>query len=217
MAKIFNEDMAIIELQKKQVMLNKPIYAGFSVLELSKVHMMNFHYDYIVEKYGSKAKLLFTDTDSLTYHIETEDLYQDMFKSKELFDFSDYPRDSPFFDVTNKKVIGKFKDESLGKVINEFVGLRAKCYSVLHDDDYQKNTAKGIQYCIKEKYLSHQQYKDVLFKQEPTKNTTRGFRTDKHQVYTVETTKTSLSPFDNKRWIEADGISTKAYGHHLNY
>lgn len=218
--KIFNKDLTIVKLNKKKVILNKPIYAGFSILELSKVHMMNFHYDYIYNKYGQKAQLLFTDTDSLTYHIETEDLYQDMYENRELFDFSDYNINSPFYDSTNKKVIGKFKDESLGKVITEFIGLRAKCYSVFHGDeinkkDQQKNTAKGVTRCVKEKYLTHDQYYNVLFNQEVLPTKQRGFRTEKHEVYSVETKKISLSPYDNKRFI-LDGVTTRAYGHYSN-
>lgn len=200
------------------LMLNKPIYAGFSILELSKVHMMNFHYNFIYEKYGNKAKLLFSDTDSLTYHIETHDLYQDMFDNKDLFDFSDYKKNSPFYDETNKKVIGKFKDESLGIPIKEFVGLRAKCYSVLHDNDKQKNTAKGVTQSAKKDKLNHQEYLDVLFNEEkkPVIHEQRGFRTKNHEVFTVESKKVCLSRFDNKRWILPDSYTTRAYGHYLN-
>ena len=93
--------------------------------------MYDFHYNYIKNKYVDKARLLFTDTDSLTYEIEADDVYQDFWKDKHLFDNSDYPKDSPFFDNTNKKVIGKFKDEAAGLSIVEFVGLRSKMYSYL--------------------------------------------------------------------------------------
>jgi len=213
--RIFNENMVIFELFKKKVVLNKPIYAGFSILELSKVHMMNFHYDFIVEKYGKNAELLFTDTDSLTYHIKTEDLYKDMYDNKELFDFSDYTI-SKFNDNTNKKVIGKFKDETLGKPIKEFVGLRAKCYSILQDNDKQKNTSKGTSQCVKNKYLKHEKYLNVLQLQTQEHNIQRGFRTDKHQIYTVESNKISLSSYDNKRYLLENGFSSRAFGHYLN-
>ena len=83
--------------------------------------MYKFHYEYIKNKFD--AKLLFTDTDSLVYEIKTEDAYEDFYSDKDLFDFSDYPVNSKYFDPTNKKVIGKMKDEFKGKIISEFVGL----------------------------------------------------------------------------------------------
>ena len=94
------------------------------ILDLSKTLMYDFHYNYIKQKYGEKAKLLFTDTDSLTYEIEAEDVYQDFWNDRAKFDNSDYPEKSVYLDKTNKKVIGKFKDEAAGTPIVEFVGLR---------------------------------------------------------------------------------------------
>ena len=95
--------MAVIKSKKKNLVLNKPIYAGMSILELSKKHMFEFHYDVIKEKYGDRAQLLFTDTDSLCYRIETEDFYRDMSEQHDMFDFSNFPKDSPFFSDANKK------------------------------------------------------------------------------------------------------------------
>ena len=87
----------------------KPIYVGFSISDLSILLMYEFHYKYINSKFN--AKLLFTDTDSLVYEIKTEDIYEDFYQDKNLFDFSDYPLDSKLFDPANKKVIGKMKDD----------------------------------------------------------------------------------------------------------
>ena len=106
--------------------------------------MYDFHHNYIKNNYGGKAKLLFTDTDSLTYEIETEDIYKDFWNDKNRFDNSAYPKDSPFFDNTNKKVIGKMKDEASGQIIKEFVGLRSKMYSYIKDNNQESKTAKGI-------------------------------------------------------------------------
>ena len=92
------------------LMLNKPIYVGFIVLELSKWLMYDFHYNFIKKNFD--AKLLFTDTDSLTYEMKSEDVYEEFFKHKHLFDFGNHPKDSKFFDPTNKKVIGKMKNVS---------------------------------------------------------------------------------------------------------
>ena len=123
-SKIFNENLVAVHKIKETLTLNRPAYVGMCILDLSKTLMYDFHYKYIKEKYGEKAKLLFTDTDSLTYEIEAKDVYKDFFKDKDKFDNSDYPEYSPFFYKENKKVIGKFKDEAAGIPIIEFVGLR---------------------------------------------------------------------------------------------
>ena len=119
--KICSKNFVAVHKIKPVSTLNKPIDAEFSVLDLSKLLMYKFHYEYIKNKFD--AKLLFTDTDSLVYEIKTEDAYEDFYSDKDLFDFSDYPVNSKYFDPTNKKVIGKMKDEFKGKIISEFVGL----------------------------------------------------------------------------------------------
>ena len=111
-SKIFNDNLVAVHKIKETLTLNRPAYLGMCILDLSKTLMYNFHYNYIKKKYESKAKLLFTDTDSLTYQIEAEDVYQDFFNDKDKFDNSDYIKSSKYFDDTNKKVIGKFKDEA---------------------------------------------------------------------------------------------------------
>ena len=108
--KIFGKNYAAIHEIKPALMLNKPIYVGFTVLDLSKWMMYDFHYNFIKKNFD--AELLFTDTDSLTYEIKSEDVYEEFFKHKHLFDFSNYPEDSKFFDPTSKNVIGKMKDKS---------------------------------------------------------------------------------------------------------
>ena len=95
-SKIFNKNLVAVHKIKETLKLNRPAYVGMCILDLSKTLMYNFHYNYIKKEYGSRAKLLFTDTDSLTYEIETEDVYKDLWKRKELFDNSDYPKGSPY-------------------------------------------------------------------------------------------------------------------------
>ena len=104
------------------------------ILDLSKTLMYNFHYNHIKNKYGDRAELLFTDTDSLSYEIEAQDVYQDFWYDKDKFDNSDYPENSPYHDKTNKKVIGKFKDEAASIPIVEFVGLKSKMYNYIKND-----------------------------------------------------------------------------------
>ena len=126
--KLFGKEFefAAIHETKPVLILNKPTYIGFTVLDLSKWKMLNFHYNFVKKNFD--AELLFTDTGSLTYEIKSKDVYEESFKRKDLFNFSNYSKDSKFFNETNKKVIGKMKDEFGGVVIIEFVGLKSKMY-----------------------------------------------------------------------------------------
>ena len=143
-SKIFNENLMAVHKMKETLTLNRPAYVGMCILNLSKTLMYNFHYNYIKEKYDDRAKLLFTDTDSLTYEIEAEDVYQDFSNDKDKFDNSDYLENSPYYCNANNKVIGKFKDEACGVPIIEFVGLKSKRYSYVKDNEKVRKTAKGI-------------------------------------------------------------------------
>ena len=129
---IFSENLVAIHMKKTRLVFNKPVYLGICILDISKTLMYDFHYNYIIQKYGNKAKLLFTDTDSLMYEIQTEDFYKDISADvKHRFDTSNYPdnHSSGIPSGLNKKVIGIFKDEVEGEIIDEFVGLRAKLHS----------------------------------------------------------------------------------------
>ena len=108
-SKIFNENLVAVHNIKQKLYRNQSIYVGFSILDLSKYHMYNFHNEIVKKRYGSDAKLLFTDTDSLCYEISTQDFYQDMYNNKEHFDLSDMKLEQ-FKDSENKKVLSKFKD-----------------------------------------------------------------------------------------------------------
>ena len=213
-SKIFNENLVAVHKIKETLTLNRPAYVGMCILDLSKTLMYDFHYNYIKQKYGSKAKLLFTDTDSLTYEIETSDVYQDFWNDKDKFDNSDYPEDSQYFDKTNKKVIGKFKDEAAGMPITEFVGLRSKMYSYMKDNDKGGKTAKGIKKNIIKKNITHENYKNVLFNNKQMHHTMKTIRSNNHQLGSYELNKVSLSCFDDKRYILKDSITSYAYGHH---
>ncbi|XP_052806652.1 uncharacterized protein LOC128235904 [Mya arenaria] len=131
---IFNENQVAVELHKAKVALFKPIYSSFCILDLSKCLMYDFWYNYIKQRYGN-AKLCLTDTDSLLFSCQTEDLYHDMKMSAEYFDTSDYPEEHFLHSDRNKKALGKMKDETNGKPIAEFVGLRSKMYSFTCDGD----------------------------------------------------------------------------------
>ena len=140
--KIFDKDYASIHEIKLILILNKPVYVGFTILELRKWMMHHFHYNFI--KKNLHAELLFTDADSLAYEIKSENVYDEFFKWKDLFDFINYSKDSKFYDDDNKKVIGQMKDEMGGVIIDEFMGLKSKIYAVKKIDGKETNTAKGV-------------------------------------------------------------------------
>ena len=208
-SKIFNENLVAVHNIKQKLYMNQPIYVGFSILDLSKYHMFNFHYGFIKNRYGSDAKLLFTDTDSLCYEITTEDFYLDMYNNKEHFDLSDMHL-KQFKDMENKKVVGKFKDETQGIPICEFIGLRSKMYSIKLDDDSEKKTAKGIVRNVIKNHLKHDNYKHILESGERMNSSMKMIRSFDHDIYTVNVTKVSLSAYDDKRYIQEDGITSYA-------
>ena len=154
--KIFDKNYAVIHEIKPVLTLNKPIYVGLTVLELSKWLMYDFHYNFNIKNLD--AKFLFTDTDSFTYEIKSEDIYEEFFKHKYLLDFSNYPKDLNFFYPFHEKVIGTMKDVSEGKINDEFVGSKSKMYSLKNIDGKESNTAKGVN--VVTEFIK---FKDTLF------------------------------------------------------
>jgi hypothetical protein len=218
-AVIFDENLVACHMNKTQIVFNKPIYLGACILDISKIRLYEFHYDYIKPKYGDKAKLLFTDTDSLCYSIQTDDFYKDIAEDIEsTFDTSDYPKDHPavalgFKVGCNKKVIGMMKDEFAGKQITEFVGLRAKCYAYTVDGKDSKK-CKGIKKGVVKNRLSINDYRHCVYGLMPKLLTMNVIRTHKHELYSETINKVALSAADDKRIIQYDLISTLAIGHY---
>ena len=187
--KIFNENLVTVHKIKETLTLNRPAYVGMCILDLSKTLMYNFHYNYIKRQYDDKAKLLFTDTDSLTYEIEADDVYLDFWKDKHLFHSSDYPQESKYYSNKDKKVIGKFKDKAAGIPITEFIGSRSKMYSYIKDNKKCGRTAKGIKKVVIKKEIKHASYKDVLFNKKQLHHTMKTIRSNKHQLGSYEINK----------------------------
>ena len=158
-SKIFNENLMAVPKVKEALTLNRPAYVGMCILDLSKTLMYDFHYNYIKKKYGNRARLLFTDTDSLTYEIKAEDVYKDFWNDKDIFDNSDYPENSPYYYNANKKVIEKFKDEACGVPTVEFIDLKSKMYSYIKSDEKGGKTAKGIKKNVIKNNIKHEDYK----------------------------------------------------------
>ena len=214
---IFDENLVAIHMKKINLTFNKPVYLGMCILDLSKTLMYDFHYNYIKKKYGSKAKLLFTDTDSLCYVIETEDFYKDISGDVEAkFDTSNYAKCHPSGIPVgvNKKVIGMFKDECGGKVMQEFVELRAKLYSYKMYEGQEQKRCKGVKQSVVRNKISFEDYKICLFSRKEQMRKTNVIRSHKHVVYTEEVNKVVVSADDDKRVILKDGIHTLAIGHY---
>ena len=215
--KIFNENLVSVHMKKTSLTMNKPVYLGMSILDLSKTLMFDFHYKYIKPKYGNKAKLLFTDTDSFLYEIQTEDFYKDISRDvKDRFDTSNYPKNHPSIIVTgiNKKVLGMFKDEAAGKNIKEFVGLRAKLYSFKTEEGEENKKCKGIKKGVVEKSITHEDYKTCLTTGKEQLRRQNIIRSYEHVLYTEEVNKIALSAADDKRYLLKDSFDTLAWGHH---
>ena len=215
--KIFSENLISVHMKKTSLTMNKPVYLGMCILELSKTIMFDFHYKYIKPKYRNNAKLLFTDTDSFLYEIQTEDFYKDIAGDvRDRFDTSDYPENHPSGIPTgiNKKVLGKFKDEVAGKIIKEFVGLRAKLYSFKMDDETENKRCKGVKKQVVKKTITHEDYKTCLTTGKEILRKQNILRSYNHEIYTEEVNKIALSATDDKRFILSDGKDTLAWGHY---
>jgi len=224
-----DDNMVVVEDRKLSMVFSKPLFVGTTVLELSKLHMYEFHYNHMLKKYGhEKCKLLFTDTDSLCYYVETDDIYMDMLEDKSLYDLSDYPKDHFLYDATNKKVIGKMKDETNGIPIAEVAAIKAKMYALRtleplnkkemkdknQDPKYEKKTAKGIVKNVINRDFKFETYKSVIKNTISNTVTQKTIRSFKHNLYTIQQNKIGLSPQDTKRYLLDDGISSYAYGHY---
>ena len=214
---IFTENLISVHMGKTKLVFNKPVYVGMCILDVSKTLMYDFHYNYIKPKYGEKALLLMTDTDSLCYELETEDFYKDIAGDVESkFDTSAYPKDHPSGIKTgvNKKVIGMMKDECNGEVMEGFVGLRAKLYATKMNNGVESKKCKGINKVVTKNDIAFKDYKDVLFNQTVQMRKMNVIRSYGHEVYTETVNKTALSGNDDKRLVLLDRIQTMAYGHY---
>ena len=210
----FDENLIGIHLKRIKLVFNKPVYCGMSILDLSKTMIYDFHYNYIIPKFGKKQKLLFTDTDSLCYEIETEDFFADIAGDvKELFDTSNFDKNHPSgIQGKNKKVPGMMKDEAGGKIIEEFVGLRSKLYSYKMFEGKEEKKCKGIKKVVVKKQISFEDYKECLLSKQPQMRKMNVIRSHQHEIFSETVNKIALVADDDKRIILDDGISTLVLG-----
>ena len=160
-----SEDLPIIEMNKTKIKMNKPIYLGLSILDIRKILMYEFWYNYMKLKYGNRVKLCYMDTDSFVMNIKTNDFYKDISNDVDKrFDTSNYECNRPLPTGKNKKIIGLMKDELGGKIITEFVTLRPKTYSYLTDDGKEDKKTKGTKKCVIKRMIKFDDYKNCLLK-----------------------------------------------------
>ena len=180
----FSEHLFAVEIT-----MNKPVYLGQAILYLSKTLMYEFHYDYIRPSYGSKVTLSHMDIDSFVYEIETKDFYRDIAKYVERrFDMSGYSKyaNRPLPIAENKKKIGLMKDELGGKIMTEFVALRAKVYAYRKiEKEVEEKCCKGKKKCVVAEGLTFDDYKTCLFHGKTVYREQMLFENKKHEVCTV--------------------------------
>lgn len=212
---IFDEELVAIELNKTSIKMNKPIAIGLAILDISKVVMYDFHYNFMKPKYGDKVTLCYTDTDSFIYQVNTECFYSDMMQHIDKYDTSDYASDNIYnLPRVNKKIPGLFKDELNGEVLTAFVGLRSKMYCVHSGCVDKMKKAKGVKKYVLKKEIKFQNYLDCLLNSTTIALDQNTFRTKLHNMFTIKQTKIALSPFDDKRYVSSNNIDTLAWGHY---
>ena len=195
-------------------MLDKPIYAGVAILELSKLVMYEFHYEVMQQKFGwQNLKLCMTDTDSLMYLITCKDLYARLGEMQEHLDTSDYPENHPLQSKTNKKVIGKFKDETNGTPIREATCLRSKCYFFNDGKDHVK--CKGISKPVA-KQMTGEDFRAAVAGKTKRVDIV-SLRSYDHTIVTQTQNKVALSPYDDKRFMLDSCVETRPHGHYRNH
>ena len=209
-----SEDLSIIEMNKTEVKMNKPIYLGLSILDISKILMYKFWYDYMKPKYNDNVKLCYMDMDSFVMNIKTNDFYKDIASDIEKrFDTLNYEVNRTLPTGKNKKVIGLMKDELGGKIITEFVTLRPKTYLYLTDDGKEDKKAKGRKKCVIKRMIKFNDYKNCLLKDKIILKSQQRFISKKHDVYIENINKIALSNNDDKRIVSSDKIRSYPYGY----
>ena len=215
-AKMFNSNMIGVTMRKPNILLNKPISQGSSILELSKITMISFWYDFLLSKYGHDLQLLYTDTDSVVIRVFCDDFYKDMSENPQMYDTSNYDESHFLYSVCNKNVPGLWKDECKGSVVKSFCCLRPKMYSYIVEKsghEVTSNKIKGIRKYVASTIL-HKDYVNCLKTLKESEHTYKSIRSYKHKIFTVSQTKKSLSPMDDKRWF-VTVQSSLPHGHYM--
>jgi hypothetical protein len=211
---IFNENLVGVELKRINLTLDKPICAGMVILDEAKRIMYNIHYNIMKNIFKGEMKLLMTDTDSLVYYIEHDDVYEELGKHADLFDFSNFGKTHPLYNIRNHKKLGTIKVETGETIITHFVGLRPKVYSMkLDGTDEELKRAKGVPKSVISNRLTHQDYKHTLDNCEILFAESNTIKSWNHEIFTKNVNKLSLSSLDDKRYL-INNIDSYSYGHY---
>ena len=211
--------LLIMEMKKREFYMDKSIYLGQAILDISKALMYEFWYDYIKPKYPNNVELCYMDTDSFVMKIKTDDFYTDISNDVEKwfhtsnFDAND---NRPLPIGKNKKLIGKFKDELGGKIMSEFCALKAKTYAFELDNDDEVKKAKGTKKYVLKKHITFDDYANTLFNDNKLLKSQFTFKSDHYKIYTQKINKIAWNYFDDKRIQYSDKITTYPYGYFNN-
>lgn len=205
---VFNENLIAVQMKHTKIFYHKPIFVGFSILDISKTLMHDFYYNFIKSKFpGELSKLCYMNTDSLTSHIQSNNVYEAIRNNINLFDTSNYNSNNEFnIPLINKAVPGLFKDEYRGRIMSEFVGLRSKMYAHIVDKNSIYQKAKGLSKISLKNHITFAHYKNCLFNHTNKYCKQHKIRSFNHNLYTIEQNRLSLS--------YEDGVSTLAWGHY---
>lgn len=222
---VFTENLVACELRRLNVWMTKPIITGAAILDISKCKMYEFHYDFIRQKFDSDhCKLQYTDTDSFLYEFKC-DIYKFIHENNDQFDTSGYPKNNPYgIQQLNNKVIGMMKDEYNGKLIKEYVGIRAKLYAIKVQRDRPTRKkgkivkltkkGKGVKKNVLKKQISFEDFKKCISDHCTLIRSQSSIKSSLHNVYTITNEKKVLDPFDDKRYIIPNSYNTLAWGHY---
>jgi len=221
--RIVNEHLCLVRVRRQKLVLDQPIFIGAALLELSKRHMYDFHYNAVLPLYDNDpalVRLCMTDTDSLLYHLVTEDLCADLARIRDRLDTGNFPTDHPLYDAASSGLSGRFKSETGAVAIDEFVGLLPKMYALRIDEamgakDRAKKSfrAKGVP-GVARRALTFDQYKSIIDDGARVHYCSApAIRADRQHLYTVVQRKKALSGVDTKRYVADNNVDTLPYGH----
>ncbi|XP_066585192.1 uncharacterized protein [Prorops nasuta] len=212
---IFNENLKAIKMNRLCVTINKPIYVGMSILDISEICLYDFHYNYMKTSFNDCAKILFMDSDSLIYEIKHFDIYETIKRDcRTMFDTSDYSTNNIYkIPLVNKKVPGLMKDENNEYIMKEFIGLRSKMYAIQVFDKCDIKKIKGISSNVVKRNITFQDNLDCLYNQDIKVSLPGRINSKMHKVFSILGEKIALNPYDDKRFIMDDFVNTLPWGH----
>jgi hypothetical protein len=213
--RIVHENLVTLFMDKSKIALDRLYAIGFTILELSKLHMYASYYDFFLPALGgpSQVELVLTDTDSLVLQVSNMTQEEMHSRISQIMDYSNYPSEHKLFNEAKKAIPGYFKDENSGNVLKEVVGLKAKCYALEIENSGTSIVCKGVGK-VGRNSLTLDLYKSCINSFESLKADTYNIQSKNHQLYTQKIRKVALSTLDDKRFLLACGKHTLPHGHY---